>query len=334
MIVPLLAALAAGVICHFAPAIASKFKVMDVPDRARKSHAQPTPLIGGLAAVAPFVVAALLWAYFSGFWRTSLSLAFVGAGFWLLGYLDDRRHIVPVRRLLVSIALCFGVIAAVPEQRVTYFVFGFLDDNIFLFGWSGLFTMFCLVGLQNAVNMADGRNGLVAGMSLIWCLAMLPYAPPDLLLLLLVLIATLAVTFYYNMRGRLFLGDSGAYSLAVVVGLMAIYTYGVNYGALKAEVVALWFLIPVVDCLRAMITRLLAGQSPFEANRDHLHYVLEDMVSWPLGLVIYLALIAIPALISAIWADLALMAGVLTLVVYTAIYLSRVEASLQQQTAG
>ena len=72
---------------------------------------------------------------------------------------------------------------------------------------------------------------------------------------------------------RLFLGDSGAYALSIAIALLVIYVYGVKFSVLPADVVALWFVVPTVDCPRLMITRVLAGRSPFSSDRNHLHHI-------------------------------------------------------------
>src|SRR3546814_19361231 len=45
---------------------------------------------------------------------------------------------------------------------------------------AGPFTLLCLLGFQNAVNMADGTNGLVIGLGLGWVSLLLLHAPPEL----------------------------------------------------------------------------------------------------------------------------------------------------------
>src|SRR3546814_9730280 len=45
---------------------------------------------------------------------------------------------------------------------------------------AGPFTLLCLLGFQNAVNMADGTNGLVIGLGLGWVALLLLHAPPEL----------------------------------------------------------------------------------------------------------------------------------------------------------
>ena len=43
------------------------------------------------------------------------------------------------------------------------------------------FTLLCLLGLLNAVNMADGKNGIVIGMGLIWTVVLAAHAPAAML---------------------------------------------------------------------------------------------------------------------------------------------------------
>src|SRR5690606_12023447 len=107
---------------------------------------------------------------------------------WLLGLLDDRRHVRPMLRLVLSAGACWLTISFVPDLQVTFFHFGFLSHAMFLDGgWGILFTLLCLVGLQNALNMADGKNGLALGLLLIWTCLIAVYSPAHLLPLLLAL---------------------------------------------------------------------------------------------------------------------------------------------------
>ncbi|MBX6375836.1 MAG: hypothetical protein IRZ13_16590, partial [Acetobacteraceae bacterium] len=207
-----------------------------------------------------------------------------------------------------------------PALTVTFFDFSFVKPALFLDGWGALaFTVISLVGLQNAVNMADGKDGLALGMLLIWTGLIALYAPAHMTPVLLLLALTLATALWFNLRGQLFLGDSGAYSLAVLVGLLAVGTHDVRFTELPTDVVALWFLIPVVDCLRVMVRRIVAGRSPFAPDRQHLHHMLERLAPWRLGLPLYLSLIAGPALLAVAAPQRALLWGVLALSGYAAL---------------
>ena len=236
---------------------------------------------------------------------------------WLvLGYIDDRGHVRPIWRLLLSATLCLTALYAVPALRVEAFVFSFLRAPVFLHGWAPLFTVICLVGLQNAVNMADGKNGLVLGLSFVWTMCLLAYAPSHLTPLLSVLAIGLVIAAPFNWKGRLFLGDSGAYALSIAILVLVIYVYGVKFAVLPADVVALWFIVPIVDCLRLMVTRVLAGRSPFSSDRNHLHHILNDLMPWGRALAFYLLLVAAPALLAFRFPEKTLLWALFTLACY------------------
>jgi len=290
------AGLTSLIICLFAHPIGARLGILDAPDGNRKLHARITPLVGGLAVVVPVVAISFWYAVTTSYLPLFGMLGIIVAAFWFLGMIDDRQHLRPIVRLGLSVVICYAVLFWVPGYAVSFFRFGFVDDVLFLDFWTVPFTLICLVGLQNSVNMADGRNGLVPGIALIWSLLIFAYAPPYLYPVLVALVVGLAVVLAFNLAGRLFLGDSGCYALSVLIGLLAIHTYYIQFPILHADVVALWFLIPVVDCLRLMTGRMLAGASPFSADRNHLHHVIGAMMPWHFGLPLYLGLVAGPGL--------------------------------------
>jgi len=62
------------------------------------------------------------------------------------------------------------------------------------------------------------------------------------------------------------------------------------------------FAIPVFDTIRLMTSRLRRGRSPFAGDRDHLHHHLAQRWGWPnKGLFIYLAMVAVPNLLTVLW---------------------------------
>ena len=153
---------------------------------------------------------------------------------------------------------------------------------------------------QNAVNMADGKNGIVIGLSLLWVVALVAFGPMHLRPFLVVFAAGLAIALPFNLRGHLFLGDSGTYAISIVVGALTLYVYSVNFTALPADFVMLWFLVPVLDCLRLMVTRVITGRSPFSSDRRHLHHILWQLLPPPGALGVYLGLVAVPAILAAL----------------------------------
>jgi UDP-GlcNAc:undecaprenyl-phosphate GlcNAc-1-phosphate transferase len=302
--------------CSLAGTMGRALGVIDYPDGGRKSHARPTPMVGGIALMVPLLLVALVEASrSSGGSAIFTLLLLIGAGFLLLGLHDDRQHIKPWLRLLVSAALFGAAVLLEPGLVLTHLDLGgpvLIPLGVLAFP----FTILCLVGLQNAINMADGMNGLLIGLSMFWAASLLNYAPDSLSLFLMLMLLGLMILLLYNLAGALFLGDAGSYAIGGTVGILMVYVYQSAGGALPMLTVVLWLLIPVIDCLRVMVMRLLQRRSPFEPDKNHLHHRLARHWRWPVCLVIYLALVAIPGTIGTLAPGLSLAMIVVSLSCY------------------
>lgn len=301
----LLSAVVTLVVCVYSHPLCTRLRLLDTPD-GRKLHQRPTPLAGGIALLLGFVPAVVI-AALSGDMAPSpekgLVVAACTAGLVLIGLADDRHDISPRARLILSFAI-YGVAAWLyPSYDVRllnfehpHFEIGLATDWLALF-----FTSLCLVGLVNAVNMADGKNGLVIGLCLGWTILLTLRAPGWLSPALISLAAVLAVLLAFNLKGRLFLGDGGAYGAGAAIGLMAIATYNApgshSLRSISAEEIIVLFAVPVLDSFRLTIIRLRRGQSPMSPDRDHLHHHLQRRFGWPGGLVFYWIFALLPAAI-------------------------------------
>lgn len=292
-------------LCFNAVRLCTYLNLVDVPV-GRKQHKTPTPLMGGVVMIAVLAPVALVYVLsgVSDRWFGSLLIwiacvtimAFVGLA-------DDRHTLSPRLRLFISF-LVFATAAAVDPTfnvRVLDFVTPKFSLGLGTWWLAIIFTVICCVGLINAVNMADGKNGLVLGLALGW-LGILSLRAGDALLPMIgILACCLAILFIFNMRGRLFLGDGGAYAIATALGLLSIMVYNSpgldTLRAISADELVLLFLVPVVDSFRLTFTRWKQGRSPMSADRDHLHHHLQDKFGWPSGLVIYWCISFIPVIL-------------------------------------
>jgi UDP-GlcNAc:undecaprenyl-phosphate/decaprenyl-phosphate GlcNAc-1-phosphate transferase len=318
------------VCCSFASRLGQWLDVIDHPDGLRKRHARPTPLVGGIALMVPLVPVA----GFEAMVRPGADGIFgvlvgAGLGFMLLGLFDDRHQATPNLRLLISVALCSLVLVAEPGLRLEQLEFGRLVIPLSVLALP--FTVLCLVGLQNAINMADGLNGLVIGLSIFWTICLLLYAPPALMLYLSLLLMGLLILLAYNLSGRLFLGDAGSYSLGVSIGLLMLYVFNQASGRLPMTTVMLWLLVPVLDCLRVMAARMLAGRSPVAADTNHLHHRLARCWPWPVSVLVYLALATLPGLFAAVWLEQTEVMLLATLAAYGGVIWVTREATLRER---
>lgn len=297
------AALLAIVLCLNAKRICLLLNLMDIP-AGRKKHSAPTPLMGGIVLLVAFVPTAFAFIiYFaSERWVGSL-LIWLGclSAMSLVGLSDDRHSLSPRLRLMISFAVFAGAAAIDPTFNVRVLDFNALPLAVGLGTWwlAIIFTVLCCVGLLNAVNMADGKNGLVLGLSLGWLAILAICAVGPLLPLIGLFAIVLVVLLVFNMRGKLFLGDGGAYAIATAIGLLAIMVYNTpgtyTVRAISADELVLLFIVPVTDSFRLSYKRIRQGRSPMSADRDHLHHHLQGRFGWPKGLLFYWAISLTPA---------------------------------------
>lgn len=294
-IIILAAVLVASGLCHYAIPIGTQLNLLDVPGE-RKKHKHVTPLMGGIVILVALVPAALALIAFTAPSNHSFKLlvwAAVIIGMTIIGILDDRHSLSPRLRLLASFGL-FGIAAYIEpifNVRVLDFEYPSFSLGLGTRGIAIAFTVLCCVGLVNAINMADGKNGLVIGLCVSWLVLLSLRAPGFILPFIVLLILVLLVLLMYNLQGKLFLGDGGAYGLATAIGVIAISIYNSPGAhatrAMAAEEIMLLFAVPVLDSFRLTYKRLRRGQSPMAADRDHLHHHLQDKLGWPGGLLIY-----------------------------------------------
>jgi UDP-GlcNAc:undecaprenyl-phosphate GlcNAc-1-phosphate transferase len=296
-------ALIAIILCLFSERLCNRLNLMDVPI-GRKQHKKATPLMGGLVLLLAFVPTSLWYTLATSSDRWMLSLII-----WLgcvtlmalVGLADDRHSLSPRVRLAISF-LIFATAAAVDATfnvRVLDFVTPKFTLGLGTWWFAIVFTVVCCVGLINAINMADGKNGLVLGLSIGWLAILALRAADPLLPLIGFLACCLIVMLLFNLKGRLFLGDGGAYAIATALGLLAIMVYntpGVHMlRAISADELVLLFLFPILDSFRLTYSRLREGRSPMSADRNHLHHHLQDKFGWPAGLFVYWFIALFPA---------------------------------------
>jgi UDP-GlcNAc:undecaprenyl-phosphate GlcNAc-1-phosphate transferase len=296
-------AIALAVLLAAAP-LAARLGVIDRPDNGRKRHLRDTPLVGGIAIMVPL----LLWSVVSLFWEDAnaplaLSVLICGGGAALSGFIDDRSSTSPRIRLATLIVLTLVALAINPQLVPAAFHWGHLVSTPVAPWLAFALVALGMTGFVNAVNMADGQDGCVAGMFVIWSASIVLVAGNTVAGLAAVLFMTSLAVLMFNLRGVVFLGGAGAYGVTFVFGLLILRLH--NYWGVTAETIMVWFFVPIVDCLRLMITRPLQGRSPFEADRNHFHHRLGERFGEAKGLAIYLSLVGSTSLTAALRADCA-----------------------------
>ncbi|CAI8162114.1 MAG: Undecaprenyl-phosphate alpha-N-acetylglucosaminyl 1-phosphate transferase [Cellvibrionales bacterium UBA7375] len=123
------------------------------------------------------------------------------------------------------------------------------------------------VGFINAINMADGANGLVPG--IVFIASIIFNSIIGALVWEVLSIVTGVFLLFNVISGRLFLGDAGAYGLGTVLVLAGFYS--VNAGYISVEFAAVMMCYPCLEVVASMVRRKIAGRSMFKPDNYHLH---------------------------------------------------------------
>ncbi|MFJ2238549.1 MraY family glycosyltransferase [Streptomyces sp. NPDC087859] len=281
--------------------------------RARDVHREPTPRLGGIAMFfglcAGLLVADHLTNLSQVFDKSNEPRALLSGAalIWLIGVLDDKFEIDALIKLggqmiAAGVMVMQGLtILWLPIPTV---------GNVALTQWQGtLLTVALVVITINAVNFVDGLDGLAAGMVCIASAAFFLYAyrvwvsygieaAAPATLFSAILMGMCLGFLPHNMHpARIFMGDSGSMLIGLVLAAGAISITGqVDPDALKlfagSEKAAVHQTVPVyiplllpltiiaipaADLVLAIVRRTWRGQSPFAADRGHLHHRLLEI---------------------------------------------------------
>lgn len=272
--------LVSGLVCaiflSITRSMGKQFGLVDKPTD-RKQHQGHIPLVGGASIFLTYVAIQL---------SSEISAAVIGASGLLLlvGMTDDYLDLSPVSRLFFQASAAAILVIGGGYQILS--IGNLFGGQAVLFSgvFAVVFSIVCVIGVVNAINMIDGADGLAGGIVSISIAALafiaVTYGHDDYLTsgLLTVLGATLAFlafnTGLMGARYKVFLGDSGSMFLGIV---LAAHYIGMSQGesAYMTPVVAGWlFGLPLMDSISVMVGRVLRGQSPLRAGRDHLHHRL------------------------------------------------------------
>jgi len=286
--------------------LAVKLGAVAVP-RSRDVHSVVMPRMGGIAMYGG-VVGGMLLAHSLPVLRRAFTYSLdpyavlIGGGvIVLVGALDDRFELDSLTKLAGQITSA-GLLVLLGLQWVEFWVpWGsqgsglgsvlVLDQNE-----GGVLSVLLVVSMANAMNFVDGLDGLAAGIGFIAAAATCAFSlgllnnsqgnvtnyPPALIA------ATLAGACLgflpHNFHpARVFMGDSGSMLIGLMLAAASTSASGkINYVTLGAKdavallapllVVAAVLFVPLLDLLMAVVRRTRRGESPFSADKMHLHH--------------------------------------------------------------
>ena len=267
---------------------AKKKNVVDNPD-ARKLQRSPIPVMGGVAVFFGIISGFCTASFF--FDVAPLLAIFVTISIKLcVGVTDDLSDLSPWFRFAIEIAISLLLV----------FWSGIsLNDFQGLWGigvvpiWLSIpLTIIAIVGIINATNMVDGVDGLSSGYCISASVAFAilfegtGYTP--MLLMCSLSIGALLPFFLHNVFGKkskMFIGDGGSLMMGVIMSTYVVFTITsggpcerlANIGIGLVPISLAIMCVPVFDCLRVMVMRILRGTSPFRPDKTHMHHLFIEL---------------------------------------------------------
>jgi len=280
--------------------LAKKYDALDYP-KARKVHRKPVPRWGGIGIFVGLILA-LLSAYFfipqfkelivpvsahKDVFKVCIGIVLGSFIIFLLGFLDDvirfpAKFKLLVQLLVASIMFFFGV-------KITGIGIPFTSIYLTLpLVLSFALSLFWFCGFINAINLADGLDGLATGIVAIASAAFFVVAillnngvltnsaQMGLSAFLAVAVCGAALGFLiYNFNpAKVFMGDGGSLFLGFMLATITMT------GTLKSTAVLALFVpiivvaLPILDVALALFRRLRKGMGIMMPDKEHIHHRL------------------------------------------------------------
>jgi UDP-N-acetylmuramyl pentapeptide phosphotransferase/UDP-N-acetylglucosamine-1-phosphate transferase len=257
----------------------------------QQSHIGITPRIGGIPLVLSVFLGMLLLSLKFGIpWQIGIIWLAVAAPVFIAGLAEDfTNRIGPRWRLLAAFVSAAMGVWMLHAQFVHLAIPG-IDQLLKIFPLFAIaLTVFAVGGVCHSMNIIDGYNGLVGGVSSIILLALgfISFKVGDFELYIMCIAAVAAVVgflFWNYPRGLIFAGDSGAYLLGFIIAEVSVLLVA------RHPQVSPWFplmlvIYPVWETIFSIYRRkIIKGHSSALPDALHLHQILfSRVVRWMVG---------------------------------------------------
>ena len=259
----------------------------DHADSVQAMHVAPTSRLGGAIVFLAFVAVALVSRQVDhDDLEPALMLAIAALPVVVVGLWEDvTRRVRPRYRMLAAIAS--AVLASFYADGIVPRVDLPLVDYLLEHLWFALpLTWFMVAGSCNAFNLIDGAHGLASGTAIILFAGLALAAgwtqDGETLAQALAMLGALAGFLVWNYpKGRVFLGDAGAYFIGFMYAELSIQLVARN------DEFSAWYVIllagyPIVDTLFAMYRRGVVRHRPLmQPDALHLHSLVYRRIAIP-----------------------------------------------------
>ena len=260
-------------------ALAMRVGMVDLPG-PRKVHAQPIPLLGGLAMFGG-VMLAILFAFDGAARAQSVGIVMGATLVAAVGFLDDRGWLHHQIKLFVAMPVAAGILLAsgIHAQVFDVLLPGRMGDVLD----AGL-TVLWVVGITASFSILDHMDGLCAGIAAMASIffAMLAYLNGQTLVTTLAAAVLGAATGFlrWNFKpAKIFMGDGGAMFLGFLMATLGLKLRLEQANHLSAWLAPLLILgVTIFDTTLVTISRSRRGLLPFTTpGKDHAAHRLANL---------------------------------------------------------
>lgn len=235
-------------------------------DKPQNFHTESTPRSGGLGILIGILLLLL----------TPFGLKFIISVFFAFasGIFEDFHN-----SLSAKVRLILQLIAASIAVWLTGAVVTYLGLGIYLpYGLGALFSIFAIVGMMNAINIIDGFNGLASGVILLILLSfgivLSEHHNTEIFSIVMIVSGATLGFFVLNFpKGKIFLGDGGAYMLGFIVAIIGIFLAS-RYAHISPWYILAVFIYPVWEVIFSIIRKKSMGHSPMQPDKYHFHMLV------------------------------------------------------------
>ena len=281
---------------YFSSLIGKKLNLIDSPDKS-KIHNFPIPITGGIILFTSILISTVYQLNLEEK-NFFISIIYISC-FFLVGIIDDKINLNPYIRIFFILILSLLFVLKNEFFVIEKIYFEIINSEYYFGKLKVFITFLCILLLYVAMNMADGINGLVilfSAFGIIFLKFLIlsgSFNSIDLSIFI-----TLIILLFFNLKNKLFLGNSGT---SLLCGYFIFSTIEPNFfnKVDVFEIISI-FLIIGIDMVRIIILRISKKRNPFMRDQNHFHYILLNKYNLFKANLIYILLSFTPIILSSL----------------------------------
>jgi UDP-GlcNAc:undecaprenyl-phosphate/decaprenyl-phosphate GlcNAc-1-phosphate transferase len=255
--------------------LAVRFEILDKPNQIHKTHSVPIPYLGGLAIVIPVLFMSILSIFCLKLDNSTIIkgclLIIPGLILAIVGLIDDKKNLSASSRFVIQLFVSSLISLVLTQVQYGVRISEYQTINF-------LISILWIVGITNAFNFVDNLDGGASGIAVISSASifLLSLVGNQYLIAsfsLTICAATLGFLFWNRNPATIYLGDSGALFIGLILSVLLLQFEPSATSKLGSISIPIMIMaVPIIDTSVAVISRFQRSKSIFQGGRDHLSH--------------------------------------------------------------